>query len=287
MSKSVFETLAGVDVTPYLKKKKTGNAELSYLSWAKAWELLLKYYPEANYSVTEWNDAPYFADPIIGYFVQTSVTIEGVTRSMRLPVLDGANKAMRDVSYEYQTKNGIKYVEACDSMAINTATQRCLVKNIALFGLGLSVYAGEDLVDNETTKSSFIVPKVWKGETWLSDKEYTELLRIKGASELYSSVLEYVKTRKCKTEYRDALQSRINELAAQIPKATDVPKLSPTISFIDNYILNSLVDINSCLKELLVTSFASENDLVSAKRGLNARAVELGFKYDKIRGCYE
>lgn len=278
MSKSIFEILVGVDVTPFLKKKKTGGTELSYLSWAKAWELLLKHYPEATCSVREWNGVPYLADPIIGYFVETSVTINGLTRTMRLPVLDGANKAMRDVSYEYQTKNGLKYVEAADAMDINTATQRCLVKTIALFGLGLSVYIGEDLTERDETKKGFIVPKKWKGKEWLSPKQYNDILTLKTVSEFMAAINQAVDSYICSIPYRDNLQKRLDELVANQKEP---------ISFIDNYVLNTLQDVNECAKAIKETHFASDNDANEAKIALYNRATELGFKPNKEKGCYE
>jgi len=60
--------------------------------------------------------------------------------------MDGANKAQKSVEYKYNTKfNGEKTVEAATMFDINTAIMRCLTKNLALFGLGLYIYAGEDL----------------------------------------------------------------------------------------------------------------------------------------------
>ena len=74
---------------------------------------------------------------------------------MQLPVMDGANKAMKNVSYKYTTKyNGEKTVEAATMFDINTAIMRCLVKNLALFGLGLYIYSGEDLPESDTSENN-------------------------------------------------------------------------------------------------------------------------------------
>jgi hypothetical protein len=77
--------------------------------------------------------------------VMTEMTVDGITHEMWLPVMDNKNKAMKDV--EYTTKNG-KYdvtVQPATMFDINTAIMRCLTKNISMFGLGLYIYAGEDL----------------------------------------------------------------------------------------------------------------------------------------------
>ena len=87
--------------------------------------------------------------------VFTKVTIEDVTHEMWLPVMDGANKAMKKEPYKYKVKvykfgkwtgeYAEKVVESADMFDINKTIMRCLVKNLAMFGLGLYIYAGEDL----------------------------------------------------------------------------------------------------------------------------------------------
>ena len=80
----------------------------------------------------------------------TEVTIEDQTLEMWLPVMDGANKSMTATSYTYQTKYGEKTVEAATMFDINKTLMRCLTKNLAMFGLGHYIYAGEDLPETET-----------------------------------------------------------------------------------------------------------------------------------------
>ena len=85
--------------------------------------------------------------------VFTDVTIDGLTHEMWLPVMNGANAAMKDKPYQYQVmqwQNGKKVsvtkdCAAADMFDINKTIMRCLVKNLAMFGLGLYIYAGEDL----------------------------------------------------------------------------------------------------------------------------------------------
>lgn len=147
-----FQTLNSVNVSKKIEKKKTGNVELSYLSWADAWAELKKEFPDANYEIIKFNGLPYIYDPQTGYMVFTKVTIENITHEMFLPVMDGANKAMKAESYEYVTKFGKKSVEAATMFDINKTIMRCLVKNIAMFGLGLSIYRGEDFPEESTIK---------------------------------------------------------------------------------------------------------------------------------------
>ena len=99
-NKSVFDTLFAVNVNGHTEKKKSGNTELTYLSWPFAWAEVKKTYPEATYEVVKQdNGLPYTFDENTGYMVNTRVTIEGVTHEMWLPVMDGANKAMKAEVY--------------------------------------------------------------------------------------------------------------------------------------------------------------------------------------------
>ena len=124
---------------------------LTYLSWAWAWQEFLKICPEATYEIKKFTNpitgktTTYLEDEDLGFMVYTSITARGVTREMWLPVMDNANKSMKRQSYEYSTKNGKKSVEAISMFDVNKAIMRCLTKNIAMFGLGLYIYAGEDL----------------------------------------------------------------------------------------------------------------------------------------------
>lgn len=149
----VFETLNALNVNEHTEKKKTGKAELTYLSWPWAWAEVKKRYPKAHYEVKRFeNGLPYTYDPLTGYMVYTSVTIESVTHEMWLPVMDGTNRAMKSEPYEYVTKYSSGTVAAATMTDINKTIMRCLVKNLAMFGLGLYIYAGEDLPETEEQK---------------------------------------------------------------------------------------------------------------------------------------
>lgn len=143
--KEKFADLYSLDVSAYVEKKQG----LAYLAWAYAWAEFKKVYPDATYDIDRDEQGRcYFGDEEIGYMVYTSVTAGGLTYKMWLPVMDNANKSMKLKSYTYQTRSGEKTVEAISMFDINKAVMRCLVKNLAMFGLGLYIYAGEDLPED-------------------------------------------------------------------------------------------------------------------------------------------
>ena len=129
-------------------EKKNG---LTYLSWAWAWAEFKKRFPTATYDIKKFDGLPYLVDSATGIIVYTSVTVNDLTHEMWLPVMDGANKAMKLEQYQYQVWNRYKNqwetktVEAATMFDINKTIMRCLTKNLAMFGLGLYIYAGEDL----------------------------------------------------------------------------------------------------------------------------------------------
>lgn len=152
MENLIFKNLNGLNVNDRVEQKSNGSVKLSYLSWAWAWGELVKVYPDAVYEIERFDGKPYFYDENLGYMVFTKLTIEKITHEMWLPVMDGSNKAMKKDSYKYTTKYGEKTVESASMFDINKTIMRCLVKNIAMFGLGLYIYAGEDLPENVSEK---------------------------------------------------------------------------------------------------------------------------------------
>ena len=117
--------LLKINVNDHVEKK--GN--LSYLSWAWAWAEVLKIDPTARYTVHEWNDMPVCYLKNGTALVKVSVEIKGDIKTCLLPVMDNRNRSIVDP----------------DSFAVNTAIMRCLTKCIALFGLGLYIFSGDDL----------------------------------------------------------------------------------------------------------------------------------------------
>lgn len=121
---TVFKTLNNVDVKPLTKKK--GNFD--YLSWSNAVREASKLYPEMTWEFTKWESLPYLKTEV-GYFVECSVTINGVVKTQMMAVLDFKN----------QTAMSPKAND------INKSQMRALTKAIALHGLGIDLWAGEDI----------------------------------------------------------------------------------------------------------------------------------------------
>jgi len=132
--KSIFSALNKIDVNDKTEKK----GKFRYLSWTYAWEELQKICPDAIYEIVKFDGLPYKENTRGECIVFTKLTINRITHEMWLPVMDNCNKAMKNP----------------DMMAINKAIMRCLVKNIAMFGLGLYIYAGEDLPEEVQSEIS-------------------------------------------------------------------------------------------------------------------------------------
>jgi len=130
---SAFTTLASIDVGAKIEKKNG----FSYLSWAYAVAELRRVAPDATWEVIRFDGLPFLKSEC-GYFVEVAVTVDGLTLSQLHPVLDNRNRPITQP----------------DSFHINTSIQRCLVKAIALHGLGLYIYAGEDLPIEERSEPS-------------------------------------------------------------------------------------------------------------------------------------
>lgn len=152
--KSVFETLNAINVNGMTEKKQTGNTTLTYLSWASAWQVAKANFPDIEYEIERnpETNLPYWYDPLTGYMVFTKITLGGQTHEMWLPVMDGTNHAMKAEPYTYDTKykKGLQ-VNAATMTDINKTIMRCLVKNLAMFGLGLYIYQGEDIPESQST----------------------------------------------------------------------------------------------------------------------------------------
>jgi len=129
---TTWEVLSDIDCTEHAEKK----GDLSYLSWAWAWGILKKHYPDASFekhwfTYGDGYSIPYALDKQGSAFVKVTVTVAGVDVTEVMPVLDHRNRS----------------VQKPDSFQVNTSLQRCLTKAIAFHGLGHYIYAGEDLPD--------------------------------------------------------------------------------------------------------------------------------------------
>lgn len=150
-SLSVFDILNDINVNDKTEKK----GKLTYLSWAWAWGQLKKNYPTANYKVYEnadgWN---YFHDGRTAW-VKVGVTVNGLEHIEYLPVMDNYNRSIP--------------LDKITSFNVNTSIQRALTKAIARHGLGLYIYAGEDLpeVDKPVYANEEIEQKKYR--SWIDD----------------------------------------------------------------------------------------------------------------------
>lgn len=133
-----FEEVYAINVNDKTEKK----GQLTYLSWAPAWAEFKKAYPDATYKIDQFNGLFCTGNEKIGYMVRTEVTAGEQTYEMWLPVMDMRNNT----------------VLAPKMTEINKTIMRCLTKNLAMFGLGLYIYAGEDLPEEESGAEDNVKP---------------------------------------------------------------------------------------------------------------------------------
>ena len=129
MEKSVFEVLNAIDCSEHIEKKNG----LTYLSWAWAWQILKKHYPASTYTIYEDAMGRNFHTDGRTCWVKTGVCVEGIEHIEYLPVMDFRNASI--------------LLDKVTSFDVNKAIQRSLTKAVARHGLGLYIYAGEDLPD--------------------------------------------------------------------------------------------------------------------------------------------
>jgi len=168
-TKSVYDKLSAVKVSEKVEKK----GQLSYLSWAHAWAYAKKLYPTLTRTVYETEDGMnYFTDGNTAW-VKVGVTIDSVEYIDYLPIMNTSGRP-RSIKLDQIT-----------SFDVNTSIQRSTVKALALHGLGLSVYAGEDLLDTNpvVTKKQLINLEIedenWqKVITWIIDNKEQGLKKL-------------------------------------------------------------------------------------------------------------
>lgn len=171
IKKSVFETLNEVNVGEHIEKKNG----LSYLSWAWAWAEVKKRYPGAFYTVYENRDGLLYHTDGITAWVKTGVTIEGLEHIEYLPVMDMRNKSIT--------------IDKITSFDVNKAVQRSLTKACARHGLGLYIYAGEDLPESEQPTTKPTVDGMSRVE--LLRKQILDLADAKGIDRATVTEAEY------------------------------------------------------------------------------------------------
>jgi len=138
MSETVFEQLNNISV----KGKTDTKGKFTYLSWVYAWSELKKVAPDSTVKVfhNDTTNLPYFGAGDAGVIVKVGVTVNGLEHINYLPCMNFSNKAIKE--------------SEVNMMDVNKAIQRATVKAIALHGLGLYIYAGEDLPEEEAKKAS-------------------------------------------------------------------------------------------------------------------------------------
>ena len=147
--KEIWDTLHNVDVSKHTEEKMN----LTYLSWARAWMLLMESYPQAKYTFVDYDGLPYRNLPDGTAEVITQVQIDNHTRSMALPIMDYKNNPVVNPN----------------ARQVNDNRMRCLVKNLAMFGLGMSVFAVWD--DHLPSEDKDEQPKEKKAPTKKKAKE--------------------------------------------------------------------------------------------------------------------
>jgi hypothetical protein len=131
MSENYFSELNNINVSGKTEKKNG----LTYLSWAWAWGELKKLHPDAVYTIYEDSQGRFYHTDGKTAWVKTGVTVNGIEHIEYLPVMDFKNKSIP--------------VDNITSVDVNKAVQRSLTKAVARHGLGLYIYAGEDLPEEE------------------------------------------------------------------------------------------------------------------------------------------
>jgi len=152
-----FKELNAIDCTEHVEKK----GKFTYLSWAWAWQTLKEHCPDATfekhifYNSDAQRQTPFMLDGAGYAYVMVTVTVDGLEATEIMPVLNHQNKPITNPN----------------SFDVNTALQRTLVKAIAFHGLGLYIYAGEDV--NPAQEVSKIVARVGQEELFALRREMT------------------------------------------------------------------------------------------------------------------
>ena len=210
---SIFEKLYQIDIKDRTQKK----GKFDYLPWQTAIHLLMEQYPLATWRVVKHYREikteqglvrmgyPYFYDPIVkGMAVETEVEIDGIVKSEILPVIDFR----------------MKIIEQPDWFQINTSIKRCLVKNLAMFGLGLNVYEGgenwqQDAEQDEDGTVASVVPIKKAGIKVPETPKEKEDNIIKDAEEVFDA--HEIKNGGIRTGQKTLLKKKYEKIKAKNP----------------------------------------------------------------------
>ncbi len=191
-AKSSFETLSNINVNDKVEKKNG----LSYLSWAWAWQVVKKHYPQSTYTIYENNDGFNYHHDGMTAWVKTGVTIEGIEHIEYLPIMDYRNKSIP--------------LTDLTSFHVNSSIQRSLTKAIARHGLGLYIYAGEDIPADEVSSKTPAEPKVVTlnigDDNWEKVLRWVAANKEKGLAEIIKTLqTKYKVSAKAKTALKSEL----------------------------------------------------------------------------------
>ena len=175
----VWSALSAIDCSEKIQQKGGFN----YLSWSFAWTYLMGVFPESTYMIQSDN---VFADNTVEVIVSVTITDgdDSLTRAMRLPVMDHRNAAIQDP----------------DARDLSDARMRCLVKCLALFGLGLYIYSGEDIPRKRVTEDD------------ATDEQFAKIQDYKDAGQIHETTQEWIDKQNPMTEKKAAgLLRRLKE----------------------------------------------------------------------------
>ena len=161
VEENYFKILNGINVSDKTEKKNG----LTYLSWAWAWGELKKNFPSSTYTIYENKDGLFYHTDGMTAWVKTGVTVNGIEHIEYLPIMDFKNQSIR--------------IEKITSFDVNKAIQRSLTKAVARHGIGLYVYAGEDLPESDDPKVD--LPTV--DENGVSSKAKEEIAKARAKKE--------------------------------------------------------------------------------------------------------
>ena len=165
MSKTTYTTLSSLPIKDKVERK----GKMDYISWANAWHMLKTIYPHAQRKVyeSESTGLNYFHDGSTAY-VKVGIDISGLEHIDYLPVMDYRNKSIS--------------IEALTSMDVNKTIQRSTAKAIAMHGLGLSLWTGEDVPELTTNTSAKPKTTNTKITLEIGDENWVKVLKYMGAN---------------------------------------------------------------------------------------------------------
>ena len=193
MSKNNYTTLASISVKEKVERK--GNFD--YLSWANAWHMLKTIHPDAQRVVYEsvQTELNYFTDGVTAY-VKVGIIINGLEHIDYLPVMDYRNNSIR--------------LEKITSMDVNTAIQRSTAKAIAMHGLGLSLWTGEDVPQMVTKKPTPKTKTVTKISLDIGDENWVKVMKYIGANK-HLGLAQIVKNLETKYKMKSTVKKEIEK----------------------------------------------------------------------------